>query len=64
MPKTYRKGKGNTDRGVPTHKATGVKTLGADAYGPQRPLGSMSLAPKAMASEAMHRSSSGRKRSR
>ena len=50
--------------GMPTHKATGVKTMGADAYGPQKPLGSMSLSPKATASEAMHRSSSGRKRSK
>ena len=57
-------GKKNSDMGVPTHKATGVNTMGANAYGPQKPLGSMSLAPKAMASEAMHRSSSGRKRSK
>jgi len=63
MPKTYGKGKKNTDMGVKTHKATGAKTLGADAYGPQRPLGSMSLAPKATASAAMQRSSAGRKRS-
>ena len=47
--------------GAPTHKATGVKTLGADAYGPQKPLGSMSLAKPSTPSQ-MDRSSSGRKR--
>ena len=38
-----------------------VKTLGADAYGPQKPLGSMSLAKPSTPSQ-MNRSSSGRKR--
>lgn len=63
MPKTYSKGKKNTNMGVPTHQATGVKTLGASAYGPQRPLGSVSLA-RQDAAEALTRSSSGRKRKR
>lgn len=61
-------GKKNSKMGVATYKATGAKTMGADAYGPQKPLGSVSLAPSVSITAAskkvaspMSTSSSGRK---
>ena len=50
--------------GVPEPGTVKSGRITADAHGAQKPLGQMSLKPRAGASEAMQRSNSGRKTGR
>lgn len=56
-------GKKNTNMGVPSSGTVKSGKVTASAYGPQKQIGSMSLAPKGKTSQAMQTSSSRRKQS-